>query len=490
MTEDEQTIDALRDRIGARVDTLIPPTGLYEAVRRRHRRQRTAAITGVVAAVVVGIAVPTGLARTAAAPAPVAGKPTATTSTAPPAPCVPDAGEKLPARVPAGRLPAQTGVRGSLAGDRALVDAAAVAGWQGLRASNTSFGRTEPLAVGSLRVVFVERAGAGTLALVTATDRTGRWQAAEWLAGQGRILVPTGGPAGVGSPADYDQKRGQLYWGDDPLFISAQQVCGLTYGVVLASPDATATITGVPHIGADARAVPGPTSPLPLTGGLAVVPAQQQKSKSTVTVSRAGTVLGTQTFNSLGSYASDAPAERPGPTAAQIAAAVRDSPRPVSAALLTNVAGIVGATVGDRTSDHVTGVQVIWAGPWTGGRPAVLFALQLPSGADYVTFGTAESGGGFGFDFSGLLPAGQLDRTVYTWRNNRTLTVIDPRAARAEADVPGAGTIPVPLTAGAGRATLSSSKVVVTEVRTYDSAGTELGRAVPGSVLLNLPGRG
>jgi hypothetical protein len=90
-------------------------------------------------------------------------------------------------------------------------------------------------------------------------------------------------------------------------------------------------------------------------------------------------------------------------------------------------------------------------------------------------------------EFFGLLPAGRLGDTVFTWRSGTTLAVIDPRAARAEADLDDDRTIPVPLTEGAGLVVVPGGRAKVTEVRTYDSGGTELGHATPGSVLLDLP---
>jgi hypothetical protein len=98
------------------------------------------------------------------------------------------------------------------------------------------------------------------------------------------------------------------------------------------------------------------------------------------------------------------------------------------------------------------------------------------------------SGSGVTFQFGGMLPAGQLGDTVFTWRSGTTLTVIDPRAARAEADLDDARTIPVPLTGGAGLVVVPGGRAKVLEVRTYDSGGAEIGHATPGQVLRDLPG--
>ena len=258
---------------------------------------------------------------------------------------------------------------------------------------------------------------------------------------------------------------------------------------MLAPPDATATITAVPHMGSDARPVPGPTRPLPLSGGLAVLPAEQSAGQ-TVAVSQDGTVVGTHEFDV---YPDGLPSPDRGPTAAQVAAAVRDSPGPVSANLLTRLVQFGARDLLARTSDRVTGVRVLWAGPWTHREPGVLLALRLPSGAEYVLFsGTPPHGSAdaLSFQFATLLPAGQLDDTVYTWRSGTTLSVVDPRAARPEADLDDSSTIPVPLTGGAGLVLVPGGRAKVLQVRTYDAAGSELGRATPGLVGRPLPGTG
>jgi hypothetical protein len=486
--EHDDTVAALRAELGARIATLTPPIELYETVRRRHRRRQAAAVAGVAAAVLVGVGVPVGLARSTAAPAA-----TTPTPTRPAVPCIgastPGPGAPtVPPPVPASRLPGQPGVLGSLAGDRALVDAAAVAGWQGFQreaVDQTNGART--MAAGTVRVRFVERAGAGILALATATDTTGRWQAVEWVTGSGRTQVPVGGRADVPGPGDYDRRLGQLYWGDDPLYIAAQQVCGVTYGVVLAPPDATATITGTPHIGADARPVPGPSRSVAVSGGLAVVPVPDAAG-ATVTVSRGGTVLATRALDAERGFGSGG---RRGATAEQIAQAVRDGPRSASADLVRAVVPWIADDAVRRITDRVTGVRVVWGGRWTHRQPGALIALRLPSGADYLAFVVrmpAQGGStSYSSEFSGLLPAGRLGDTVFTWRSGTTLAVIDPRAAWAEADLDDDRTIPVPLTDGAGLVVVPGGRAKVTEVRTYDSGGTELGHATPGSVLLDLP---
>lgn len=65
--------------------------------------------------------------------------------------------------------------------------------------------------------------------------------------------------------------------------------------------------------------------------------------------------------------------------------------------------------------------------------------------------------------------------------------MIDPRAARAEADLADGRTIPVPLTHGGAHVAIPGARAHVLVVRTYDAGGTEIGHAVPGSVLRDLP---
>jgi hypothetical protein len=197
--------------------------------------------------------------------------------------------------VPASRLPRQTGVRGTLAGDQDLVDAVLVAGWQGLRAFNAELNRLDghrrTLDVRTLRLRFVERAGPGVLALVTAADTTGQWQAAEWVVRENGQVRPSGSWGGIVSSEDFERRQGSLYSGDDPLLISSEQVCNVTYGVVLAPPDTTARLFRGPQFDADTHLDRPPPGVLSLARGLAVFPVDTSVGSS-VAVLRDGSVIG------------------------------------------------------------------------------------------------------------------------------------------------------------------------------------------------------
>jgi len=470
--------DVLREVFAERVSGPVPTTDMYGAVLARHRRHRRRTVIGAgLAAVVVlgGAAAVAGGVRDSDRSLPAA--PTPTTSPAPnPTSCIPTippgpgGAPMLPPAVPVSKLPRQNDVRGSLAGDRAVVDAALVAGWQGLWHGNAQLpAPRKELDPATLRVRFVERAGTGTLALVTAADKAGSWQAAQWVEGQGRTLVPVGGPSGITSPLDFERRSGQLFYGIDPLYISAAQVCGLTYGVVLAPAGTTAILTGPPHVDADARLVPPAPRPLPLRDGLAVFPADV-RGGPTVAVSRDGTVLGRRALNAEGEYAS--PGSRPAsPSAEQIDAAVRDGRGRPDRTLVEQIAGWAFDTVSRSTSDGVTGVRVLWGGRDRSGHPWVLIALRLPSGAWYVSDGLSEQSNSFGSTNSGALPADRLDDTLFVSGGARDVLLVAPKAAARVGLVLSTGEeVPVHLTAG-GAVIPSPNGVKPLRARAYDANG-------------------
>ena len=138
MSDEKTALDraerVLREVLAEQADTVAPPADLTERARRRHRtRVRLLTAAAAAAAVLVGVGIPTGLTlvRADAPPARPAPSPSPPARCEPPSDPVPDT-RPTAAPVPADQLPRQTGVRGSLAGDRALVDAVLVAGWQGL----------------------------------------------------------------------------------------------------------------------------------------------------------------------------------------------------------------------------------------------------------------------------------------------------------------------------------------------------------------------
>jgi hypothetical protein len=463
--------DLLRDVFAERSAEVAPIPDMYQRVQayRRRRRRQAVIATGLAAAAVVAggsFAVAAVRGPDRAAPVPAA---TTAAPPGPPQPCVPSiSGRTLPAPVPANQLPRQTGVRGSLAGDRAVVDAALVAGWQGLRDTNPQF-RMPRLDPATLRVRFVEHAGTGTLALVTAANEAGSWQAAEWVEGQGRTLVPTGGSSGVTSPLDFERRLGQLFYGTDPLYIAAAQVCGLAYGVVLAPAGTTATLTGPPHVDADARLVPPWSQPVPLRDGLAVFPVNQ-RGGPTVAVSRDGTVLGRRGLDAEGVYAG--PDRGPAaPSKAEIDAATRAGRGTPDGTLVRLIAESGFGTISRRTSDRATAVRVLWGGRDRAGHPWVLVALRLPSGAWYVSDGSSEQSGGYGITNAGLLAADRLDDTLFVSGGAGGVLLVAPKAAARVGLVLSTGEeVPVQLTDG-GAVIPSPNGAKPLRARAYDADG-------------------
>jgi hypothetical protein len=460
-TPDEETARALRATLAERVGALTPPAGVYAAVRRRQRRRRHAVLGAAAATVLVGVGIPVGLTGGPAGPP------------AAPVSC-PAGGGSLPAAVPATELPRPAGVRGSLAGDRALVDSVLVVGWQGIRRAGVDKGRTMDPA--TLRVRFVERVGGAVLGLVTVTDRAGGWQVAQWVAGPADALVPTENVSMATEPGD--GARGQRYAGDDPLVLAAAQVCGRTYAVVLAPPGSSARLTPGVTIGADTRPVAGPARTVALATGLAVLEAE---SGPTVRVTRGRTVLGNRALAGDGWLD---PAREP--TDTDIARAVAAAPGTVDPDLAYATVRTASTGIVTTTGDRVTGVRVL------GGRDGtVLVALTLPSGATYVTDGT---GGGTTVSsyYGGLLPAGGLDRTFLAWSDGTTALVWAPGAARVEIETTPElsdrnAVLPVELDGDFGRIHLPAG-VRPLVLRAYDADGKLLAQSKPNTGLLPLPG--
>jgi hypothetical protein len=381
--------EVLRDVFAQQADGIIPDGDVYAAVVARRRRSRRRAVIGA------GGCGGDRRRRCRRDPA-VRGAdrslPAVTPTEHPLTACVPPVlpGEKPPPPpIPVSQLPWQHDVRGSLAGNRAVTDAALVAGWQGILLNEgglASLGAQVNRATkytmdrASLRLRFVERAGAGTVALATAADRTGRWQTATWVVGQGTTFRPTGGPGERVSASDLE--LAQRFYGDDPVYVSAYPVCGKTFGVVLAPPDATATLHEAPHIGPDAKLVTGATRGLPQ--------------------------------------------------------AIKDAPPGTDADLVGFIVELARHELSDVTVDPITGVRVRWAGATNKGMPTAVVALTLPSGASYLADMSEEPGGTSAGSGGGFVPAGQLDRVLYAYSDRSGLIVVVPKGAtRAEIQLAG-----------------------------------------------------
>jgi hypothetical protein len=479
MSEDSKVERVLRAALAERATGLEPPADLERQVYRRHRiRVRLLVAAAAAGVVLVGVGVPAGLTALRADAPPAGPEPTPSRAA-----CKPQARPAPTATpVPAGELPRQTGVRGSLAADRALVDAVLVAGWQGLQAwakKPDMQGERRTMDVRTLQLRFVERAGAGVVALVTADDTTGRWQAAQWVLREGDRLLPAVVQSDMVESEDFERRTGQLFSGDDPLFISSTGVCGREYGVVLAPPDATAELRRRPSVGADGRLVHPPARALQLRDGLAVFPVDSPRPA--IEVSRAGVVLGSSTLIGAGLRPGF-----PGPPREEAERAAREAPGDADPRLAE--AGASAASVGLdlAVTDRPTGMRVLWGGRLRNGNAVLLGALRLPSGADCVFGARAYRADQFGTPLAGLLPAGRLDDTVFSWQDNDYVVVVATKATRAEVVLPGGTVLPVPLTQGGGSVVVPSGTRAQL-VRAYAADGSLIGERAPGTGLLPMP---
>jgi hypothetical protein len=202
-------------------------------------------------------------------------------------------------------------------------------------------------------------------------------------------------------------------------------------------------------------------------------------------VIRGSTVLARR---SLGGEGGIDPAREP--TDADIARAIAAAPGTVDADLAAATVRTASTQVTTATGDRVTGVRVLGGGRGSAGN-VVLVALTLPSGATYVTDGAGD-GDAVTLSHGGLLPAGELDRTLLAWSDGSTALVWAPGAARLEFEAtPHLGTgnavIGIGLDRGFGSVGLPAG-VIPAVFRSYDGGGALLAERRPNTGLLPLPG--
>jgi hypothetical protein len=219
-------------------------------------------------------------------------------------------------------------------------------------------------------------------------------------------------------------------------------------------------------------------APLPLTGGLAVFPTVGGASK--VSISRGGVVLGTGSLNQFDGLAKPGP----DPLKALVDKAIKDGPPGTDAGMVWSIVQLSRIDLRDATSDPITGVRVLWAGSTNKGRPAVVVAVTVPSGASYVADRSGYPDGTSGGSGGGLVAAGQLDRTVYALGNRFGLIVVVPKGAtRAEVVLTGGDVQQVPLRYG-GAFVAPTGGAEPLKVRAFDKDGNLVAEQVPNEGLL------
>jgi hypothetical protein len=461
----------LRAVLVERAADVTPPADLEARVRRHNQVRRRLLVAGAAAAaVLVAGGLPAGLTLVRADAPPARPEP----SPSPAPSCPPVSG--LPATAtptPASPRPRQTGVRGSLAGDSALVDAVLAVGRAALGAELDRAAEDRQLDNGTVRVRLVERAGAGVVALVTGADRTGRWQAGQWVVREGGRLRAAGILNGFQGPVRDQRLSGRFFAGEDPLVIDTVPVCGQRYGVVLAPPDATAELTPPPAIAPDGQLVHPPAGRLALARGLAVVPLRGP-GEFQLAVTRDAELVGYTTFRSSEAWPSPA-----GWPADELARAVREAAGEVDPELAERVADVNRRWVARTTADKVTGLRMVWGGRLRNGEPVLLSALTLSSGAQSIVAGRGHRQGGASTIIGNFHRAGPLEDTVFAWRDHDYVIVVALRAARAEVVQPSGAVLPVPLTEGGGSVVVPNR--AFTLVRAYAADGSLLGRQPAGN---------
>lgn len=483
MSEQEPLVERnvramLAERAG---DVRIPADLAGAVIDRRRRRSRVTLVASAAAVAIVAAGVPLAL-RATGAQAP---RPTPTSSAARPAPACPRAlppANSAAAVAGTNQLPEQRNVRGSLGGDRAVVRQVLVAGWVGLVRSERDLAKLSHEAPhvfdpATARVEFVHQVGGDALALVAAVDPHRKWAASAWVTRvAGGRWTASGGEGYALTPGDFDRRLGQLFYGDDPLYLYMVSLNCARLAIVLAPPGSLAEIAAGADVTADGHVVRS-YRPVALRDGFAAVPVDATTSAAHVQVLQGGRVVAQRVVSDGGGVQA-----RNWPSADGLATAIKNGRGRVDPSLATQAIGLMPYWL---QAFHLGRPEVIWGGTLPDGKPVVLVANVFASGARFV----AEIHGlrgGFGGGFDGVLPAGTLDRRVLTWRVGSAVVVVATRGVRAEAVLANGTTVPVPFSDGGG--VLAAGKQLKS-VRVYDAGGALIEERKPDTGLLDLPGR-
>jgi hypothetical protein len=376
-------------------------------------------------AVVLAVGVPALALGGRAEPAPAA-------TTAPPRACPVEPGPAAPG------LPAQSRVRGSLAGDPAAVTAVLRTGWHRLRQAT---GQGTPLRPATARVVAVHRAADGTIVGVVGATGSSPWS--------GRAVVVTGPALDRLSVEPLDEGLGST-WTPLPRIegIAVAAACGRPKVIVLA--DGHSTVTRQETVGVDPDGtVRRRTTPVPFrSDGLAVLdrPTAPTATISLWTPGPNGSGGGrSRLVGPVGPVPDCVPAGSGcTPFDRAVAAAPGDADPAAAAALLRRPGSLPLPS---------SGLRVLWRG--TTPRGTVTAAVTtLPGGAEYVWGGMAEPGRE-PFTFGGPLPAGGLAQTALVLTSPQQAGVVGTTVVF----VPGTATIR--LTADGARREFTGTDAIV-----------------------------
>lgn len=392
------TEQVLREVFAERAAPVSSTTDFYAGTGdHNRRRRRTHVVAAAVAVAVVAAGVPLTLATVRdGSAAPTAATPTLGTPTvALPTLATPTPGAPTVA-VPPG---ATQHVRGSLAGDKALLQAAVQ-----LLAADSS---VEPT---SIQVSYAEQTEGYRIVVLAGKRSDGT--VVSLLAGNAPGARLTSLEGNTGKPQAIDAGAGQQYYA--PQHVLTRFTIGdRSFGLALFPVGYRATVRHDPSIAADCTLATGRATALPVPSFFPIARADAPNITVTTPQGKRATVKALEPTGN----ASAVPTL---PPAGEIAAQIRDSIRgkkAVADELSRNVDAVVyGAGVG-RLPDHFIGV---WAGDLpsvTGNGYVALFGAVHPSGAMVLQgFASDQSGNGFSGWASGCLPAGGLDHTVISAR--------------------------------------------------------------------------
>jgi hypothetical protein len=400
-----ETTQLLRQVLAERAARLTEPVGVYETIGHRRRSARLVGIVAVAATVAaLAGALPVGLAavRRSAVEAGPSTAATAGSCTAQPAPGRPVA------------LPAPRGVRGSLAGDQELVRTALASGWQEILAATGRLvpsPRTAP-DPRTARLVLVERAGAGVIGLVTATDASRRVGYVQWIGRPGATapLVGLTGQYNKGIDPYLPGAIRPAYFAADLGL--AENVTGCRQQLLVVVAPAGTTAARSETMWSRVRTDGGveystPQIPVPLQDGIAVVPVADHGVL--VTISRGDQAL----------WSWPLPGRQPvalTPTGSELDSAIQAAPASADPRLARQALENRARWLSNGTSERLTDPRVLWGGTSPQGRALALISLRFPSGARYIAgLSRTPDGTNVALDYDGLLPAGIEDRTALAW---------------------------------------------------------------------------